>query len=168
MLFYNNFNDSNILLFTYMFIYNTSLITLFWTLFSVVTTKFKTLQSFSGFSFNAFYLTLITILLFSMAGVPPFIGFFSKLFILTLITNNAFTLLYTLFFVVLFIGLYFYIQNIRFIHSTSKGEIDHAYVSSNERILPIFYYSSVTVLTLIIFGAVYVEDILLLFTWILL
>ena len=168
MLFYNNFNDSNILLFTYMFIYNTSLITLFWTLFSVVTTKFKTLQSFSGFSFNAFYLTLITILLFSMAGVPPFIGFFSKLFILTLITNNACTLLYTLFFVVLFIGLYFYIQNIRFIHSTSKGEIDHAYVSSNERILPIFYYSSVTVLTLIIFGAVYVEDILLLFTWILL
>ena len=168
MLFYNNFNDSNILLFTYMFIYNTSLITLFWTLFSVVTTKFKTLQSFSGFSFNAFYLTLITILLFSMAGVPPFIGFFSKLFILSLITNNAFTLLYTLFFVVLFIGLYFYIQNIRFIHSTSKGEIDHAYVSSNERILPIFYYSSVTVLTLIIFGAVYVEDILLLFTWILL
>jgi NADH:ubiquinone oxidoreductase subunit 2 (subunit N) len=103
-----------------------------------------------------------------MAGVPPFIGFFSKLFILTLITNNAFTLLYTIFFVVLFVGLYFYIQNIRFIHSTNKGEIDHTYVNNNERLTPVFYYSSVTVLTLIIFGAVYVEDILLLFTWILL
>jgi NADH:ubiquinone oxidoreductase subunit 2 (subunit N) len=168
MLFYNHFHDSNILLFTYMFIYNTSLVTLFWTLFSIITTKFKTLHSFSGFSFNAFYLTLITILLFSMAGVPPFIGFFSKLFILTLITNNSFTLLYTIFFVVLFIGLYFYIQNIRFLHSTNNGELNYTYVSSNERIVPAFYYSTILVLTLVIFGAVYVEDALLLFTWILL
>ena len=164
MLFYNHFNDSNILLFTYMFIYNTSLITLFWTLFSVVTTKFKTLHAFSGFSFNAFYLTLITILLFSMAGVPPFIGFFSKLFILTLITNNSFTLLYAIFFVVLFIGLYFYIQNIRFLHATNSGELNYTYLSNNERIIPTFYYSTILVLTLIIFGAIYIEDILLLFT----
>lgn len=156
------------MLFTYMFIYNTSLITLFWTLFSVVTTKFKTLHAFSGFSFNAFYLTLTTILLFSMAGVPPFIGFFSKLFILTLITNNSFTLLYTIFFVVLFIGLYFYIQNIRFLHSTNSGELNYTYLSSNERVIPTFYYSTILVLTLIIFGAIYIEDILLLFTWILL
>lgn len=168
MLFYNHFHDSNILLFTYMFIYNTSLITLFWTLFSVVTTKFKTLHAFSGFSFNAFYLTLTTILLFSMAGVPPFIGFFSKLFILTLITNNSFTLLYTIFFVVLFIGLYFYIQNIRFLHSTNSGELNYTYLSNNERVIPTFYYSTILVLTLIIFGAIYIEDILLLFTWILL
>lgn len=168
MLFYNHFNDSNILLFTYMFIYNTSLITLFWTLFSVITTKFKTLHSFSGFSFNAFYLTLTTILLFSMAGVPPFIGFFSKLFILTLITNNSFVLLYTIFFVVLFIGLYFYIQNIRFLHSTNSGELDYTYLTNNERIVPTFYYSSILVLTIVIFGAIYIEDILLLFTWILL
>ena len=164
MLFFNHFNDSNILLFTYMFIYNTSLITLFWTLFSVVTTRFKTLHSFSGFSFNAFYLTLTTILLFSMAGVPPFIGFFSKLFILTLITNNSFLLLYTIFFVVLFIGLYFYIQNIRFLHSTNSNELDYTYLSSNERLTPAFYYSSLLVLTLVIFGAIYIEDLLLIFT----
>ena len=168
MLFYNHFHDSNVLLFTYMFIYNTSLITLFWTLFSVVTTKFKTLHSFSGFSFNSFYLTLTTILLFSMAGVPPFIGFFSKLFILTLITNNSFTLLYAIFFVVLFIGLYFYIQNIRFLHSTNSGELNYTYLTNNERLVPVFYYSALLVLTLVIFGAIYIEDVLLLFTWILL
>ena len=168
MLFYNHLHDSNVLLFTYMFIYNTSLITLFWTLFSVVTTKFKTLHSFSGFSFNSFYLTLTTILLFSMAGVPPFIGFFSKLFILTLITNNSFTLLYAIFFVVLFIGLYFYIQNIRFLHSTNSGELNYTYLTNNERLVPVFYYSALLVLTLVIFGAIYIEDVLLLFTWILL
>ena len=130
----------------------------------MITTKFKTLHSFSGFSFNAFYLTLTTILLFSMAGVPPFIGFFSKLFILTLITNNSFVLLYAIFFVVLFIGLYFYIQNIRFLHSTNSGELDYTYLANNERIVPTFYYSSVLVLTIVIFGAIYIEDILLLFT----
>jgi hypothetical protein len=84
-----------------------------------------------------------------------------------LITNNSFLLLYTIFFVVLFIGLYFYIQNIRFLHSTNSGELDYAYLN-NERIIPLFYYSSLLVLTLIIFGAIYIEDILLLFTWILL
>ena len=99
-----------------------------------------------------------------MAGVPPFIGFFSKLFILTLITNNSFTLLYAIFFVVLFIGLYFYIQNIRFLHSTNSGELNYTYLSNNERIIPTFYYSTILVLTLIIFGAIYIEDILLLFT----
>ena len=90
MLFFNLTCDSNILMFTYMFLYNTSLILLFWTLFTTILTKFKTLHSFNSFHFNSFHLLVLTILLFSMAGVPPFIGFFSKLFILTLLVNNSF------------------------------------------------------------------------------
>ena len=113
MVYINLFNDANVLLFTYMIIYNISLIILFWTLFNSTLTAFKTLQSFQGFSFNSFYLTTTTLIVFSMAGVPPFIGFFSKLFILTLLVNNAFVLLYLLFFVLLFIGLFFYIQNMK-------------------------------------------------------
>lgn len=166
MSFVNLFSDSNTLLFTYMFIYNTSLITLFWLLFNTILTQFKTLQSFNNFSFNSFFLFTITILLFSMAGVPPFIGFFSKLFILTLLTNNAFFVLYATFFVVLFIGLYFYIQNIRFLHSTNHSQISHSYFINNERATPLFYYFTTVVLTFIIFGVVYVDDLLLIFTWI--
>lgn len=154
------------MLFTYMFIYNTSLITLFWVLFSTVLTQFKTLQSFSSFSFNSFFLLAITILLFSMAGVPPFIGFFSKLFILTLLTNNSFFVLYAVFFVVLFIGLYFYIQNIRFLHSTNHDSLAYQYVLACERSTPTFYYFTITVLTIVILGTVYVDDLLLVFTWI--
>ena len=166
MAFVNLFSDSNTLLFTYMFVYNTSLITLFWLLFNTVLTQFKTLQSFNNFSFSSFFLFAITILLFSMAGVPPFIGFFSKLFILTLLTNNSFFILYAIFFVVLFIGLYFYIQNIKFLHSTNPSQISHSYISGNERVAVSFYYFTFLVLTFIILGVVYVDDLVLVFTWI--
>jgi NADH:ubiquinone oxidoreductase subunit 2 (subunit N) len=167
MVYVNLFNDSNILLFSYMLIYNLSLIILFWTLFNSVLTNFKTLHSFQGFSFNSFYITTITLIIFSMAGVPPFIGFFSKLFILTLLTNNSFVLLYTLFFVLLFIGLFFYIQNIRFIHSTNVTETTFATLNSNERIIPLYYYVTIIFLTLLIFGVVYIDDLLLIITWVL-
>lgn len=153
------------MLFAYMLIYNTSLITLFWVLFSTVLTQFKTLHSFNSFSFNSFFLLTITILLFSMAGVPPFVGFFSKLFILTLLTNNSFFILYSVFFVVLFIGLYFYVQNIRFLHSTNHNNLAYQYMISGERATPIFYYFTIYILTLLILGTVYVDDILLVVTW---
>ena len=167
MLLVNVFADSNILLFTYMVIYNFSLITLFWTLFNSILTKFKTLQSFQGFTFNSFYLTIITLILFSMAGVPPFIGFFSKLFILTLLTNNAFTLLYTFFFVLLFIGLFFYIQNIRFIHSTSSSEINSITLHSYEKTIVNYYYFSIFFITILTLGLIYVDDFILIITWLL-
>lgn len=153
------------MLFAYMLIYNTSLITLFWVLFSTVLTQFKTLHSFNSFSFNSFFLLTITILLFSMAGVPPFVGFFSKLFILTLLTNNSFFILYSVFFVVLFIGLYFYVQNIRFLHSTNHNSLAYQYMIVGERATPIFYYFTIYILTLLILGTVYVDDILLVVTW---
>ena len=149
-----------------MFIYNTSLITLFWLLFSTVLTHFKTLHSFNSFSFNSFYLFSITVLLFSMAGVPPFIGFFSKLFIITLLTNNSFFILYFVFFITLFVGLYFYVQNIRFLHSTNANELSYQYVLLNEKVNPTLFYFTINFLVIIIFGTVYVDDLLLLFTWI--
>jgi len=167
MLFFNLFTDNNILLFTYMFIYNTSLITLFWVLFTSVLTHFKTLQSFNNFSFNSFYLFTITILLFSMAGVPPFIGFFSKLFILTLLLNNSFVILYSVFFIVLFFGLYFYMQNIRYLHSTNSSETPNQYFLTTEKNNPFFYYFTVVTLTTIILGLTYIDYLLLIFSWLL-
>lgn len=165
MVHFNLVVDSNVMLFTYMFIYNTSLITLLWVLFSTVLTQFKTLQSFNSFSFNSFVLLTTTILLLSIAGVPPFIGFFSKLFVLTLLTNNSLCLLYSVFFVMLLVGLYFYVQNVRFLHSTSQNELSYQYFVENERSVPLFYYFTVFILTVIILGALYVDDILLIFTW---
>ena len=102
-----------------------------------------------------------------MAGVPPFIGFFSKLFILTLLTNNAFTLLYTFFFVLLFIGLFFYIQNIRFIHSTNSSEINSITLNSSERVIASYYYFSIFFISILTLGLIYVDDFILVITWLL-
>ena len=149
-----------------MFLYNSSLILLFWTLFTTILTTFKTLHSFNSFHFNSFHLLVLTVLLFSMAGVPPFVGFFSKLFILTLLLNNSFFLIYFLFFVVLLIGLYFYIQNIRFLHSTNANDISTPYLF-NEKLSITYYYFAFFLLTLIMLGIFYIDDVLLFFTWIL-
>lgn len=165
MVYINLFNDANVLLFTYMIIYNISLIVLFWTLFNSTLTAFKTLQSFQGFSFNSFYLTTITLIIFSMAGVPPFIGFFSKLFILTLLVNNAFVLLYLLFFVLLFIGLFFYIQNIRFLHSTNSLPITSIHINAVEKNTLYYYYFTIIFLTLLLLGLLYIDDLLLIVIW---
>lgn len=149
-----------------MFIYNLALITLFWTILSVVNIKLKTLYSFNNISFNSFNLLVLTILLFSMAGVPPFIGFFSKLFILSLLTNNSFFILYFIFFIILFFGLYFYIQNIKFLYSTKLGELNYSYIK-NEIVVLNYYYFVICILTVTCFGLFFIDDFILLFSWIL-
>lgn len=166
LLYFNPIFDNSVLIFTYMFIYNLSLTVLFWTLMSFINSNFKTLHSFMGFSLNTFYLFTTTILLFSMAGVPPFIGFFSKLFLIVLLTNSNFFLLYSLFFVTLFLGLYFYVQNIRFLHTSNHTTVDYSNTPGfNERSLYIYYYFSLTILVFIVLGFSYIDDLLLIFTW---
>jgi NADH:ubiquinone oxidoreductase subunit 2 (subunit N) len=114
-------------------------------------------------SFNSFNLLVFTILLFSMAGVPPFIGFFSKLFILSLLTNNSFFILYFLFFVILFFGLYFYVQNIKFLYSTKLGELNYSYLK-NEIVVLNYYYFVICILTVTCFGLFFIDDFILLFS----
>ena len=99
-----------------------------------------------------------------MAGVPPFIGFFSKLFIITLLINSSFFLFYSLFFVLLLIGLYFYVQNLRFLHSTNLQTSDYAYVESSERVTLGFFYVSTFLLLLLGLGTFYIDDLLLFFS----
>ena len=98
MLFLNSFTDTLVMLFIYMFIYNLSLIVIFWTLHQFVSFNFKTLFSFADLKFNFYFVTSVTITLFSMAGVPPFLGFFSKLLILLILLNSNFFFFYLFFF----------------------------------------------------------------------
>lgn len=150
-----------------MFIYNLSLISFFWVFLTFFNHNFKTLHFFSGFTFLPYNVFLISILLFSMAGVPPFIGFFSKLFILLLITNNNYFFIYIFFFLLLLLGLYFYLQNIRFLHSTkSTFSVSNSSLPlMNERVDVLFYYSTLNTLVFLILGFIYVDDFLLITTW---
>ena len=98
-----------------------------------------------------------------MAGVPPFIGFFSKIFVMVLVLNNFYFLFYFIFFLLLFLGLYFYMQNIRFLHSTNYTSYTTPYLT-NERSAVLTYYLVIYLLYLIIFGVVYIDDFILIFS----
>jgi len=162
----NFFFNSNLYIYLYMFIYNITLTSLLFILYSSFLNNFKTLQSFSNFSFDSFYLLVLSICIFSLAGVPPFIGFFSKLFILNLILNSNFFLLYWVLFIVLFLGLYFYIQNIRFLHSTNLGYTSHNYILNEKKSISTFYFSIFSVL-FISSGFTFIDDLILIFMWLL-
>lgn len=165
MLSFINFLDSLVILFSYMFIYNLSLLVIFWTLQQFVSFNFKTIYSFTDLKFNFYFVTAITIVLFSIAGVPPFLGFFSKLLILVTLVNSNFFVFYIFFFGLLFFGLYFYLQNIRFLYSTGKGKINYSF-STNLRLTPIYFYITFSIIFFIIFGFFFFNDILLYFFWI--
>lgn len=148
-----------------MFIYNFSLILIFLTLQQFVNFNFKTIYSFNDLKSNFFFSTALSIILFSIAGVPPFIGFFSKLLILVTLINSNFFLFYIFFFILLFFGLYFYIQNIRFLHSINYTKINYS-VDNFLRASPVFYYISYVILFFLLFGFLFFNDLLLYFNWI--
>jgi len=146
-----------------MFVYNMSLISFFWSIFNFIIINVRTLFTLSEFTQNSFLVLNLSVLLFSMAGVPPFIGFFSKIFIMTLVLNNFYFLFYFIFFLLLFLGLYFYMQNIRFLHSTNYRHFSTPYLNNERLVLPTLYIS-ITTLSIIIFGVIYIDDIILLFS----
>lgn len=149
-------------MFTYLSVYNFTLAFLFWVMLSVLTLKLKTLYAFNNFSFSSYNVFLITIILFSVSGVPPFAGFFTKLLVFILNIANSFFLFYTLFFVIVFLSLYFYIQNIRFLHSTNYQTNQVPYVG-NERLILTFFYLSISLLIILISGFILFDEISLIF-----
>ena len=165
MLFYSDIFTPTIYLYAYMFIYNVSLILIFWVLSSIFISANKTLNSLAGFNLHSSSLFILSLCIFSVAGVPPFTGFLTKLFLVNLLLNQKLAYLYFFLFLLLFVGLYFYIQNMRFLHSSdySTHSSIHFY---NQISLPISYaYYSVVICFMLVFGVFYIDDILLFFFW---
>jgi len=164
MLFYNNAFDVLIVVYSYLLIYNISLIIIFWTLQQFLSFTTKTIYSFNDFKFNFYFTTALTIALFSMAGVPPFLGFFAKLLILISLVNSNFFIFFIFFFGLLFFGLYFYLQNIRFLYSTGYGKINY-YHLFNLRATSSYFLIISFFLFFLIFGFLLMDDIILYFNW---
>ena len=112
-----------------MFLYNLTMLGFMWGLKTSVIVDLKTLYSLSMFGFDSFNLLVFTILLFSLAGVPPFLGFFSKIFLMNMLVQYGFFVLYCLLYIILIFGLYFYMQNLRFLHSTNHRSIPKAFLT---------------------------------------
>ena len=155
--------DITVFLFSYMFLYNISLMVLLMSMSTNILPKNKTLFLMSSFSFDSYLLFIITVCLFSMAGVPPFIGFFSKLFVINITFNTGLFLLYFILFVLLFAGLYFYMQNMRLLHSSNLSYSNKPHIT-NERLSVLPVYFSIFVLAILISGVTYVDDTLLSFS----
>ena len=166
MVFSNLLTNTIPIIFLYMLVYNLTLIGFFWILMSFYNSHFKTLFSFKTFSFNSSYLFFLTLFLFSLAGVPPFIGFFSKVYLLNLLIEQNFSILFCLFIILLIFGLYFYMQNLRFLHSTNSKSLNKTYIS-NERYSFVMFYYLITISFILINGVFIVEDLLFYFIWLL-
>ncbi len=164
MLLFNSFLDTLVILFIYMFVYNLSLISIFWTLHQFISFNFKTLFSFNDLKFNFYFVTSTAVLLFSIAGVPPFLGFFSKLLILLILINSNFYFFYIFFFVLLFLGLYFYLQNIRFLYSTANSSLSYSFIPTL-RISSLYFNWTFTILFFLMFGCFFIDDVILYFYW---
>lgn len=124
---------------------------------------YKTIYFLNNLKFNTFITTVLTISLFSMAGVPPFLGFFSKLFILLLISSTNFFMFYIFFFTLLFLGLYFYVQNVRFLH-TSKFSNSFSQFDFQLNQFYNYYLFSIFFLYFITFGFLILDDVILFFS----
>ena len=166
MVFSNLFINTLPVIFFYMFVYNLTLIGFFWILMSFYNSSFKTLYSFNVFSFESSYLLFLTIFLFSLAGVPPFIGFFSKVYLLNMLVEQSFFLLYSIFIVLLIFGLYFYMQNLRFLHSTNYQNNFKPFLINERRSFTLFYYL-LFLSFFLVNGVFFIEDLLLYFSWLL-
>lgn len=153
-------------LFSYMFVYNIALILIFWNLYSFVGSDFKSIYSFNEFKFNFFLTSTTVVSLLSMAGVPPFAGFFSKILILTILTASNFFLFYVFFFTLLFLGLYFYTQNLRFLLSSSKKTLTYSF-DFCLRYSTLYLVSSLSLFFCLIFGVIFFDDLFVYFSWIL-
>lgn len=156
--------ENLVTLYIYMFVYNISLLLIFWTLMQFASSKIKTLFSFSDFKFNFFFLTTITISLFSIAGIPPFIGFFTKISILLCLVNTNFFSFFLFFFILLFFGLYFYLQNLRFLYSSSTSQLSYSH-NTNLNVSATFCLLVSVFVFFLIFGIFFFDDIVLYFYW---
>ena len=147
-----------------MSVYNVSLLLVFSTTFHTTAVQFKTLYSFANLQAGGVYSRFVTLALLSMAGVPPFIGFFTKLFLFTLLCGSNFFVGFPFFFSILFLGLYFYIQNIRFLNSSNLTQFQPIF-EQYVRLVPTFFYFGYFIAFFLIFGGAFLDDLLLVVRW---
>ena len=161
-----DYTQTLLLVVSYMLIYNITSFLLFSSLLQVMNTNMKTLYAFATLGPSNVFTKVINISLLSLAGVPPLLGFFSKIFIFVLLSNSNLFVLFPPFFILLFIGLYFYIQNMRFLNASSPSTLEQP-VELSLRVNFLYFTFAVPILFVVIFGFCYVEDVMLLVAWVL-
>ena len=154
------------LIFAYMFIYNLTSFIFFTTILQSPIANFKTMFSMSNLGSTSFFTKVLAISILSFAGVPPFLGFFSKLFVFVILAHSKIYSLFISFFVLIFIGLYFYVQNLRFLNSSSH-ESFFSFIELSPRYNLIYLNTTSSAIFFLLFGFAYLDDILMISVWVL-
>lgn len=149
-----------VLVLSYMLIYNLTSLLLFFTLFQVLNIELKTLYSLSHLSGSSVYTRILSLAILSLAGIPPLLGFFSKVFVFLLVANTHLPSLFIPLLTLLISGLYFYIQNLRFINSTNSP------VSAPNLGLSVtsgakYFLFSLPIVFFIVFGFCFIDDLMI-------
>lgn len=147
-----------VIVFIYLITYNVALLVFFWNFHQFASFLFKTIYSFSDFKFNFYFSISFTITLFSLAGVPPFTGFFAKVLILVALLNSNFNTLFFFFIGLLLLGLYFYVQNIKFLYSTSSNNAFLNY-EKTVRLSSLYFVISAIFLAILVIGPFFIDEI---------
>jgi len=147
-----------------MAVYNLSLLVMFSTFFQLHSVRMKTTYSLNDLSAGGSYAKMLIMSLFSIAGVPPFVGFFSKTFAFILLASSNFALGFPFFFSILFVGLYFYIQNIRFLNASNVSNFEPIFELST-RVAPAFFYLTFLICFFLLSGGFYFDDLFLCTKW---
>ena len=164
MLFYYDSLQIVIFVFTYLLIYNFTSFIFFTTFLQFLNTHLVTLLSLNLLTQSHFFTKVLSLSLMSLAGVPPLLGFFSKIFVVILVSTSNMLILFPSFFTLLFTGLYFYIQNIRFLHSTTTSNLPVT-TELSFRVSLLYTYVGILLSFLLIFGFCFIDDIILICTW---
>lgn len=147
----------------YLIVYNFSLFLFFSIFFHFNFKSHSTLNVLEKINSKSFPLFLFSTILISLAGVPPSIGFVSKLMIFVALLESPLAILIFLFFPILMVSLYFYMQNIRFLFSQTPSN----FVIESPSMLsqPILISYSILGLILILSGFFIFEDLWLVISW---
>ena len=156
-----------LLVLSYTIIYNLTALLLFSTLIHIFNAGLKTFFSLSLVNNENAYTKILSLTILSLAGVPPLLGFFSKVFVFLLISNSKLLSLFLPLLVLLLVGLYFYVQNLRFLHSTNVAmsilNLDPS-TSCNSW----YFLLTLPLAFITVFGFCFVDDLLLISAWVLL
>ena len=150
-----------------MLIYNFALLLLLTASLQFTLTGAQSLVNFAHLGSSNFLTKVLVVALFSMAGVPPFWGFFAKLFLFLILLNSSLFLLFFFFFPLLFISLYFYIQNLRFLNTSSPSNPTPT-LDQQLRVVPLIYSILVLGTFFLVFGFLFTDDLFLFIFWTLL
>lgn len=161
-----NFLDLLVAIWFYICVYNLTLFTFAWILCHHEIAHSKSLYHLSTFKNNVLENIAISILLFSMAGIPPFLGFFSKLIILIFLSYTHLFILYFHFFFLLIVSLYFYLQNLRFLYTSSPTASNALFLIYEKKVV-LYYYTIVLIVFFLMSGFLFLDDFFMYFMWIL-